>query len=63
MPSQLLVLLVQLLAGPFGQPVAEDRAEQVVRLVLEAAGQQAGAGELDGLAVLVDAADVRLVGP
>ena len=57
------MLLVELLARPLGQAVAEDGAEQVVGLVLEAACQQAGAGELDRLAVLVDAADVRVVGP
>ena len=63
MVGELVVLLVERLARPFGQPITEDGAEQMVGLVLEAARQQTGAGELDGLAVLVDAADVRLVGP
>ena len=42
----LLVQGPQLLAGPAREPVAEHDAVQMVGLVLQAAGQQAGAGHL-----------------
>ena len=43
----ILVAGPELLAGPVGQPVAEHDAVQMIGLVLEAAGQQAGADDLD----------------
>ena len=51
--------LAQPLAGLRRQPVAEDGAEGVVGLVLEAAGQQPVPAELDRLAVQAGAGDRR----
>ena len=47
--DRLVVLLLELLAELGREPVAEDRAQGVVGLVLEAAGEQAVAGEGDRL--------------
>src|SRR5690606_32255401 len=52
----------QLSTDPLGAAVREDRAVELVRLMLQAARQHAGALDLDRLAVEVeppDASDVR----
>ena len=61
--GDVLVQAVQLLACPAGEPVAEHGAVEVVGLMLEATGQQAGAGDLDRVPVLVLPATGGVVGP
>ena len=57
---EVVVLLAQLLAGPSREPVAEDGAVEVVGLVLQAAGEQPVAVDLDRVAVdVLPAADRR----
>lgn len=53
MVSDLVVAFVEAASPSAGESVAEDDSLEVVGLVLEAAGQLSGAGQLDGMAVLV----------
>ncbi len=61
--GRVLHLLAQLLARPVVEPVAEHRAEGVVGLVLEAAGEQAAALVGDVLARRGPGRHLRVVGP
>ena len=61
-PGEIRHLLIELAAGPPRDPITEDGAGQMIRLMLEATGEQTGPRQLDVVAEGILATTDRLVG-